>query len=149
MTTVEERSTKRERTILYVVVGIVMGALLVASLFFFHSARTTADAQAKADQLIAKLHEAGAVHVPTRDQHVRLLGDDGGAVCADPNSALSRALLQSQLANGAGGRGARPVISDDKVIKGTALVIEVYCPDQLPAFQQYASQLQYANVAGG
>jgi hypothetical protein len=147
MTTVEEHSTRRQRMILYIVVGAVIGALLVVGLVWYRSASSTQEAEAKADQLIAELDEAGAARIPNRDQLVRLLGEDG-AVCANPNEALSRALIQSQLSTGAGGTGARPIISDDKVIAGTALVVEVYCPEELPAFQQYISQLQFADVAG-
>ena len=54
------------------------------------SARPTRARQAndKADQLIAALEDAGAQHVPTKDQIVRVLGADGGAICDDPNDAL-------------------------------------------------------------
>ena len=148
MTNVEERSTRRERMILYVVVGVVIGALLVIALFTFSAAQSTQAAEEKADQLIAKLDAAGADRIPNRDQLVRLLGEDGGAVCANPNEALSRALVQAQLSTGAGHPGSRPIISDDNVIRGTALIVEVYCPEELPAFQQYISQLQFADVAG-
>ena len=37
---------------------------------------------------------------------MRVLGDDGGATCDDPNEALSRATLLSLLTNGATGPGA-------------------------------------------
>ncbi len=148
MTTVDERSTRRQRKGLYVVVGIVMGVLLVAGLLLFRSTRTTAEAEAKADQLIARLTQQGA-RVPSQDQVVRLLGTDGGSICVDPNGALARATSDSGLANGAGGPGTRPVISADTVVRGQLLVIEVYCPEKLAGFQQYVNGLGFADVTGG
>jgi len=80
---------------------------------------------------------------------VRVLGTDGGATCENPNDALSRAVLFTQLANGAAGPGARPVIVDSKVFRGQLLVIQIYCPDELPQFQQPVESLRAARVAGG
>ena len=87
--------------------------------------------------------------VPSQEQIVGVLGDDGGALCKDPASALRKAILFSQLTNGAGGPGIRPVIADSKVFKGQLLAIQIYCPDQLPRFQQMVEQLKTAPVAGG
>ena len=78
-----------------------------------------------------------------------MLGDDGGAICKDPASALRKALLFSQLTNGAGGPGIRPVIVDSRIFKGELLVIQIYCPDELPQFQQMVEKLKTAPVAGG
>ena len=78
---------------------------------------------------------------------MRVLGDDGGAVCANPNKALSRATLLTQLANGASGPGARPVIADSRVVQGQVLIIQVYCPDELEEFQEFADDLKTADVA--
>jgi hypothetical protein len=79
---------------------------------------------------------------------VRVLGDDGGATCTDPNKALNRAILLSQLANGAGGPGTRPVIADSRVVKGQLLIIEVYCPDQLADFKKFVEDFKTGDVAG-
>ena len=87
--------------------------------------------------------------VPSQEQIAGVLGDDGGAICKDPASALRQALLFSQLTNGAGGPGIRPVIVDSKIFKGELLVIQIYCPDELPEFQQMVEQLKTAGVAGG
>ena len=87
--------------------------------------------------------------VPSQEQIVGVLGDDGGALCKDPASALRKSILFSQLTNGAAGPGIRPVIADSKVFKGQLLVIQIYCPDQLPRFQQMVEKLKTAPVAGG
>ena len=78
---------------------------------------------------------------------MRVLGDDGGATCADPNDALSRSILLSQLTNGATGPGARPVIADSRVFKGQLLIIKIYCPDELDDFQAYVDNLKTDDVA--
>src|SRR3546814_19472838 len=76
----------------------------VCSSDLYRSADQSRDAEARADELIAALDDAGAMVTPSQDQIVNVLGDDGGAVCANPNDALSRATLQAQLAHGAGAR---------------------------------------------
>jgi hypothetical protein len=134
--------------ILYIIVSAALVALTVAGLLVYNSAKASQQADAKADQFIAALASAGA-RTPTHDQVVRVLGDDGGAVCANPGHALPRATLFSMLANGAGGPGTRPIIADSRLLKGQLLILQVYCPDKLASFQQLASQLKSANVAGG
>lgn len=148
MTTTLGSSTRRQRFALYTVVAVAVLALMVAGLIVYRSARSTPQAEAKATQLIAALQEAG-VRTPSRDQIVRVLGEDGGAVCANPGSALNKAILLEQLTNGAGGPGTRPVIADSRVLKGEELVIQIYCPSQLPAFRQLVSKLKSADVTGG
>ena len=145
MTTTPETSTRPERTVVYVIVAIAGVALLVAGLLAYHSAKSTRQAEAKAGQLTAELQQAGA-RTPSQDQIIRVLGDDGGSVCANPNQALTRAALFSMMSNGAGGPGIRPVIADNRLLQGELLIIKVYCPDKLPGFQQLVSNLKSANV---
>jgi hypothetical protein len=149
MSTVEETSTQRDRRIVYAVIAGALVILLVIALVFYRRAETSQEAQGKADQLIAALQKAGVRVVPSQEQVVRVLGNDGGAICKDPTSSLRQALLFSQLTNGAGGPGIRPVIVDSKIFKGELLVIQIYCPDELPKFQQMVEQLKTAGVAGG
>lgn len=121
----------------------LLAVFVVVGLFTFSSAQESKRANEKADQLIAAFEEAGAQRVPTKDQIVRVLGDDGGAVCDDPGSALRQATLYSMLSNGATGPGMRPVIADTRVVVGQLAVIEVYCPDELEDFKSYVSDLKY------
>lgn len=148
MTTTLGSSTRRQRFIVYIAAAAAVLALTAAGLIVYRSARPTAQAAAKADQLIAALQKQG-VRAPSRDQIMRVLGADGGPVCANPDQALNKAILLAALANGAGGPGTRPVIADSRVLNGEALVIGIYCPSQLPAFQQLISELKSANVTGG
>jgi Tfp pilus assembly protein FimT len=147
MSTHSETQTPRERSWLYITACLVLGVMVVIALFAFGSARQTQKAQDKADQLISELNAVGA-RAPDQDQIVRVLGDDGGATCANPNQALSRATLLSQLANGAAGPGARPVIADSRAVQGQLLIIKVYCPDELADFQAFVDGLKTDTVAG-
>jgi hypothetical protein len=148
MSTSLETQGKRERTWIYVTAWVLLGALAIAGLIAFRGARESREAQDKADELIAAIEDTGAT-APDKDQIVRVLGDDGGATCENPNDALSRAALLSQLANGATGPGARPVIVDSKVFQGQLLIIETYCPDELDDFKAYVDDLETDDVAGG
>jgi hypothetical protein len=147
MSTPTETQTPRERSWLYITACIVLGVMVVIALLAFGSARETQNAQDKADQLITALQAEGA-RTPDKDQIVRVLGDDGGATCENPNKALSRATLLSQLANGATGPGARPVIADSRAVKGQLLIIKIYCPDELADFQAFVDDLKTDAVAG-
>jgi hypothetical protein len=148
MSTATETTTKRERTILYVVSVVLLVAFLVGGLIAFHSATSTREAEEKADQLIAALEQQGA-RTPTREQIITVLGDDGGAVCANPNEALNRAILFGQLTNGAAGPGMRPVIADNKVVQGQLLIIQVYCPEELDEFQKLVDDLNLNDEVAG
>jgi Tfp pilus assembly protein FimT len=148
MSAVQETQTSRERSTLYIVLAVVVGVLMVAGLIAYRSAKTTEQAQQKADQLITELENAGA-RAPSQEAIVRLLGDDGGAVCADPNGALSRATLLAQLTNGASGPGSRPVIANSRVVKGELMIIKVYCPDELEEFQKFVDGLNLDTTGGG
>ena len=147
MSTQTETQTPRERSWLYITACIVLGVMVVIALLAFGSARETQNAQDKADQLITALQAEGA-RTPDKDQIVRVLGDDGGATCENPNKALSRATLLSQLANGATGPGARPVIADSRAVQGQLLIIKIYCPDELADFQEFVDDLKTDGVAG-
>ena len=145
MSTPVETQTKRERRWLYITSLVILGALVVGGLIAFSSARETREAQEKADQLIAAIEDAGAT-APSKDQIVRVLGDDGGATCDNPNDALSRSVLLAQLTNGATGPGQRPVVADSRVFKGQLLIIETYCPDELADFSAFVEDLKTDDV---
>jgi Tfp pilus assembly protein FimT len=147
MSTSTETQTRQERTWIYYTALAILGLMVLGALIVFRGAKETREAEDKADQLIAALEEAGA-RTPDRDQVVRVLGDDGGATCDSPNDALNRAALLSQLANGATGPGARPVIADSRVVQGQLLIIEIYCPDELDDFREFVEDLETDDVAG-
>ncbi|MFL6141770.1 MAG: hypothetical protein ACJ72N_07870 [Labedaea sp.] len=143
MSTVTESSNRQERAIVYGVVAAVMVILIAIGLVAWQSSKSTNEAQGKADQLIAAIEATGG-RAPDRDQIVGMFGTDAAAVCANPNGALPKATLLAGLANGAGGPGTRPVTATARAVKGEALVISIYCPDQLSEFQQFVSGLKTA-----
>ncbi len=147
MSTQTESSTKRSRSVIYIVAMILLVLFAVVALMSFRSARETQQSLTKADQLIAAIESAGGT-APSREQIARVLGDDGGAVCANPNDALSRATFLSQLTNGATGPGNRPVISNARIAIGEVAIIKVYCPDQLAEFQQFIDDLKTYHTGG-
>jgi hypothetical protein len=133
--------------ITYGLLGIGVLLLMLTGLLIFQSGEASRDADAKADQLIAQLQEFG-LRTPSKDVIVQVLGDDGGAVCANPDNALTKAALAAQLVNGAGGPGTRPVIADTRILQGELAIVSVYCPDRLEEIQEYKDSLDTAEVAG-
>ena len=147
MTVTQKSSTDENRTV-YIVAGVVVVALMIIALLTFRSGKESEQAEQKADQLIAALTAVGA-RTPSQEQVVRLLGDDGGAVCDDPNGSLRKGILLGQLMNGAAGPGMRPVIADNRVVRGQLLVLQVYCPEELPRFQEFVDRLNLSDTATG
>jgi Tfp pilus assembly protein FimT len=137
-----------KRTWIYwVAIGLLVVAMVIG-LFTFSSARSSQQAQDKADQLTAALQDAG-LGAPSHDQIVRVLGDDGGALCEDPGSALRKAILFGQLVNGATGPGQRPIIADNRVVQGQLIALQVYCPDELADFKDTVQDLDFGDVIRG
>lgn len=148
MSTTTESESGRERRWLYIGAAVVLVLLVIIGLFTFSAAKSSKEAEQKADQLIAEI-EARSGNAPSRDAIVGVLGTDGGAVCADPNASLNRAMDRAMLANGAGGPGSRPVIADSRAVQGKLLVIKVYCPEEAEDFQNFVTNLKTAKVASG
>ena len=138
-------SRRAKQTVTYIVLGSIFIILAVTALFVFKSAKTSVAANTKANELISRVEAAG-YPAPPKDSVTRTLGDDGGAICQDPNSALERAVLNGMITNGAAGPGQRPVIADSLVVQGESLIISIYCPEKLTDFQEYANNLKYDDV---
>jgi Tfp pilus assembly protein FimT len=147
VTTPVENQSKRERSWIYITAIVLLSGMAVWAIIAFSAARETNRAEEKADELIAVLQDAGA-RTPDKDRIVRVFGDDGGAACANPNEALSRATLLSLLSNGATGPGARPVIADSRAVQGQLLIMEVYCPEELDEFKVFVDNLKTENLTG-
>jgi hypothetical protein len=146
--TVSVDNQARTRKITYWVLGIIFILLAGTALLAFGTNKDAQQADERADQLIGELTAAG-LRVPQKDMIVGVLGDDGGATCADPVSALGRGVVYGMITNGAGGPGVRPVIADNNVLRGQLLIIKVYCPQYLERFTEVANDLKTADVAGG
>ena len=147
MSTPAETQSPRERSWIFIAVLVLLAVVTLAGVLAFSRGVNDAQAQNKANELINALTEVGA-RTPDVDQVARVLGDDGGATCENPNEALSRAVLLSQLTNGATGPGQRPVIADSRVVQGQLLIIQIYCPDELDDFKDFVGDLKTDDVAG-
>jgi hypothetical protein len=111
------------------VIVVVLVVLVATGLATYGFAQHSQESLAKAEQLSVELREAG-LRAPTDTEAVAdVLGTDGGPVCDDPAGSLRKALLDSQLVNGAASVGIRPVIAPKNVVRGTLVVLDVYCPD--------------------
>ncbi|WP_286928719.1 MULTISPECIES: hypothetical protein [Aeromicrobium] len=142
MSTHTENQSSRERSWIYITACVLLAGAAIVAVLLFEDVRESNRAQDRADELITALEEAGVTQTPDRDRIVRVLGDDGGAVCDDPNGALRRATFFSMLTNGAAGPGTRPVIADSRAVQGQLLIMEVYCPDELDEFREFAEDLK-------
>ena len=131
---------------LYIAAAAILLVLGIVALTNYSAEYQTAEAEKKADQLITELNTAG-LRTPKKENIVKVLGADGGAVCLDPDDALRRGILYGQLTNGAAGPGQRPVIVDNKVVQGQLLIIKVYCPTYLESFQKVVDDLKLEKVA--
>ena len=131
---------------MYLIIGAVLVVLCVLGLILYDAAQDNQDAQAKADQLVQEFERAGLPVPADTDQLVAVLGDDGGAVCANPANALGKAILADQITNGASFVGRRPVIFDRRFVVGEALILQIYCPEELAPYQEKIDELKYDNT---
>lgn len=136
-----EHSSRRERGIIYVIAIVILVILGIIGVISFSTARQDAAANEKAEQLVQSLEDAGLTP-PSTDQIARVLGNDGGTVCQDPNGALTKALVLGELVTGSGSPGQRPVIVEDRVLTSQLLIIEVYCPEELEEYRDFIDELE-------
>ena len=146
MSTQMETQPTRERSIIYIITVAVLVVLGAIAVFTFLAAREEARGVDKAEELITSLEDAGVDVTLTAQQIAGVLGDDGGVVCADPNSALSRAALLDRLSNGAGGPGQRPILAEDRLVEAGVLIIQTYCPDELEEYQEFIDGLELTDT---
>ncbi|MER5350339.1 hypothetical protein ABT093_08395 [Kitasatospora sp. NPDC002551] len=120
---------------------VLLIGMLITGLLTYTQLHETNEANRKAQQLSEALTAAG-YPVPSQDQIVHTLGEDGGAVCEDPAGALQQAQWKYGMSNGAAGPGQRPVLSDREVVFAEAIVLSVYCPDKLAAIKDKIDDLK-------
>ncbi|GAB1645164.1 hypothetical protein [Krasilnikovia sp. MM14-A1259] len=143
MTTEDASASRATRIGTYLILGFAFIALLGIGLATFRTGKTNQQANAQADQLVAAL----GLPASAEDRVAKVLGDDGGMVCAAPNDPLARSELLASLSNGAGGPGTRPVVADEQAVNGMQQIINIYCPDQAAEFEKFVADLKVANTA--
>lgn len=137
---------QRNHKWLYIISSIVVVALAIWGLTTYDQKKETQEAQQKADELISSLNYMGLSAPTSRDNVVRLLGDDGGVICENPEGTLKQALGQGALSNGASGPGNRPNIADSQIAQGQTVAMGIYCPQKITEFQEYVDTLKLENV---
>jgi len=148
MSTNNETQPTRERSVIATVVIVVLVALAVIATIMFIGDRQQARDVDKAQQLLDSFADAGISVPVSAEQVARVLGDDGGATCADPNSALARSTLLAGLSNGAGGPGLRPTLVESRLFQGQLLILQTYCPDEAEDFQEFVDSLNTVESDG-
>jgi len=131
------------------IVAVVVIALAVGGEFAYKQGVDNQTAQSKADQVTALFKSHGLTVPVDRKTLIAVLGDNGGSVCDNPTSALTKALQDSELSNGAATVGSRPTRADERSITGEGLILQVYCPGQLPAYERYVNARHYYHVIKG
>jgi hypothetical protein len=142
----ERASGRDDMGWIYWFVGLVVVVLAVIGLITYSGEKKDQESLQKAQELTQKFEQAGLPVPEDQDIIVRSLGNDGGNVCDDPASALGRAVLYDQFANGASFVGRRPVIVDRDLIRGEALILETYCPDELEEYRDKFDDLKFDDV---
>jgi hypothetical protein len=130
---------EKSHTWVYVTIAVVIVALMVAGVVLYRDQKESAEAQAKAKELIAKLNAVG-LKAPSVETAVRLFGSDGGPYAQDPDEALTQSQYAWQL--GTGGAVSRPVIIDPQFVKAAEIFVSVYAPDKLAEFQEFVDGLE-------
>lgn len=142
----QSEGTGKSHAWIYWALGLVFLVLLIVALFTYSSDREDQQAQQKADQLIEAFEAAGLPTPENSDVFTTAFGNDGGAMCDDPASALKKALFDVNLANGAATVGIRPIKADARVVQGELIALNIYCPEQLPDFEKFIQDKEYDDV---
>ncbi|HEV8459705.1 MAG TPA: hypothetical protein VGQ38_03270 [Gaiellaceae bacterium] len=129
-------------TWLYIVIGVGLLILVIAGTAVYRGHHESARAKQKAEQLNQAFAAAG-LETADVNELAGTLGTDGGAVCEDPGSTLSKSLLKINLAAGAGGIGQRPITIDKDALRGQYLILKTYCPEKLGKFATLFDGLDY------
>jgi hypothetical protein len=128
----------------WLIIAVIVG-LAVTGLIAYGFHEYNQEAAAKANQLIAALRDEGLTPPSDPEAIANVLGTDGGAVCEDPGGALQKALLDSQLVNGASFVGQRPVRAKVNVVRGETVILQVYCPDKVEGFRSSVRDYVFAD----
>jgi hypothetical protein len=139
----EQSSSSDGLGVVYWIIGVIVVVLCVIGLITYSGKKETEQAQQKAQELTQAFEQAGLPVPDNQDIIVRSLGNDGGAVCDNPASALGRATLLDSLVNGASTVGRRPVIVPRRIIQGGVLILQVYCPDKVQEFRDKFDDLKF------
>jgi hypothetical protein len=130
---------------IYVIVGGVMTLLLVVMLVTYNYNKNTDEALAKAEQLIAALDQAGLRTPRDPNEVARVLGTDGGAVCASVEDGVALGIAKLNLSVG-GAFYIRPVIADGRLRTALVIVVQTYCPEKVPTIEEFFDSQRFDSL---
>ena len=131
--------------IIYWVVGGVMAVLLVVMLIAYNYNRSSEEALEKAQQLNLTFQEAGLPALRDPVEVARVLGTDGGSVCAAVQPGVGRGMAKLNLSVG-GAFFTRAVIADRNLATGLRAVVETYCPESIPDAEEFIDSLRFGDT---
>ena len=134
------------RTI-YLVVAGVLAALLVVMLVTWNYRKSNEEALAKAQQLITAFDKAGLRSPRSAEEVARVMGTDGGPVCASVEDGVALGIAKLNLSVG-GAFYTRPVIADGRLRTGLLLVVQTYCPEKVPTAEQFLNNQSFGTWSG-
>lgn len=137
--TVQEKSP----TWIYVVIIVVIVALMAAGVAVRRHEKDNREAHVKAQELITELEAAG-FKAPAEDTIVELFGTSGGTFAENPGSGLLQAQLAMQYGNA--GPASRSVIIDKDLLRAGLIILEVYAPEKLAAYQEFLDGLKFGET---
>jgi hypothetical protein len=143
----EETKTHGHRILYFILAAVFVALTVIASIAYYRN-RVDQQAQDKAGELQSRFAAARLPLPMDRGDIARMFRTDGGAVCANPDSALQKARWQQDMSNGADGPGQRPIISDRDIALADLLIIDTYCPGKLARFKSIVDDLKLDDTAG-
>jgi len=135
VTTVQEKS---HAWIYVVLIGAIV-ALMAAGVAMHQNEQDSATARAKAKELTAALQAAG-LRAPDEHTAVAIFGSDGGRFAEGVGNALMEAEFAMQSGNA--GPASRAVILDEDLRRAGSIILEVYAPQKLAAWEDFLSGLK-------
>lgn len=125
----------------WIVAGVVV-VLLAVMLVFYDYGKANGAAEAKAQQLISSMERAGLPAPVSAENVAHFLGEDGGIVCAAAGSEQALGALKNEIGVG-GAFYTRAVIQNRDVLAGLRLIVQTYCPQNLPTVDVYISSYSF------
>ena len=132
---------------IYGIVGGILVVLLIVMMITYNYNRSNGEALAKAQQLITAFDEAGLRSPRDANEVARVIGTDGGAVCAS-SATVSPGFAKLNLSVG-GAFYTRPIIADRRLATGLLIVVQTYCPEKIPDAQQFVDSQQFGTLVRG
>ena len=145
MSTVEETSTQKDRRLVYIVITVALVLLLIICFIFYRSAQSRPAGPGQGQPVDRGAPESRCARRPVAGANRRAC-----SATTEGRSARTRPARCVRRSCSASSPTARP---DPAFVRSSStagssrdelLVIQIYCPDELPRFQQMVEKLKTA-----